>query len=185
MKEQLGYQVGQVVGAVAARYESNKTKPPPRYTEASLIADMINAHKFAASDAERKILRETEGLGTSRTREPTISSLITRRYVTSTKRGKSHELVSEPLARSVVANLPDYLSGVATTAKWEVAFSMIESGKVPPEAVRAKVNDLLEGLVEDAKVRQAAGKLKAVGAQLAKPPARGPATAAKGQGNRK
>lgn len=158
------YTVGQVVGAVAARYESNKTRPPERYTESSLIDDMLNAHKFSASDAERKILRETEGLGTSRTREQTITGLINKKLIHSTKKGKAYELVSDPFARTVVANLPDYLSGVATTAKWEVAFSMIESGKVPPEAVMAKVRELLDGLVDDARKRQATGALKGSGA---------------------
>lgn len=160
------YAVGQIVGAVSARYESNKTRPPARYTESSLIDDMLNAHKFSASETERKILRETEGLGTSRTREPTITGLINKKLIKSTKRGKAHELMSDPFARTVVANLPDYLSGVATTAKWEVAFSMIESGKVPPDAVMTKVHELLEGLVEDARGRQATGKLKVAASVL-------------------
>lgn len=166
MAEAMSYVVGQVVGVVAARYESNKTKPPERYTESSLIDDMLNAHKFSTSEAERKILRETEGLGTSRTREQTITGLINKKLIHSTKKGKSHELVSDAFARTIVANLPDYLSGVATTAKWEVAFSMIESGKVPPEAVMAKVRELLDGLVEDARTRQASGALKGAGAAV-------------------
>lgn len=167
MAETTKYAVGQVVGAVAARYEASKTKPPERYTESSLIDDMLNAHKFASSDAERRILRETEGLGTSRTREQTITGLINKKLIQSTKKGKSYELISDHFARTVVANLPDYLSGVATTAKWEVAFSMIESGKVPPEAVMAKVHELLAGLVSDARARQATGTLRTAGAAVA------------------
>ena len=167
MAEVAKYAVGQVVGAVAARYETSKTKPPERYTESSLIDDMLNAHKFANSDVERKILRETEGLGTSRTREQTITGLINKRLIQSTKKGKSYELISDQFARTVVSNLPDYLSGVATTAKWEVAFSMIESGKVSSEAVMGKVHELLSVLVSDARTRQASGALRTAGAAAA------------------
>ena len=65
--------VGQVVKAVAARCESRMTEAPPRYTQDTLVADMLAAHKFAKTEQEKVILRETEGLGTSRTREPTIT----------------------------------------------------------------------------------------------------------------
>lgn len=155
------YTIGQVVGAVSARYEVSKTKPPERYTQDTLIDDMLNAHKFASSDAERKILRETEGLGTSRTREPTISSLIKRGYLTSTRRGKRHELVSQEMARRIALNVPAYLSSVATTAGWEVAFGMIERGQVGDAAVIAKVHEMLHCLVEDARDKKGTGVLAA------------------------
>ncbi len=153
------YAVGQVVHAVAARYEAAKTKPPERYTQDSLIDDMLNAHKFAADESERKILRETEGLGTSRTREPTITALINRGYLVSTRRGKKHELVSQELARKIALNVPPYLSSVATTAKWEVAFGMIERGQVDDAAVIGKVHEMLHGLVADARAKKCTGVL--------------------------
>lgn len=159
------YRVGQVVNAVSARYEAKKTQPPERYTQASLIDDMLNAHKFAKSDAERKVLRETEGLGTSRTRESTITSLINRGYLTSVRRGKRHELVSQAMARQIALNVPDYLSSVATTAKWEVAFAMIERGQVEPDAVIKKVHEMLHGLVADARAKKGTGVLSGVAAK--------------------
>jgi len=153
------YKIGQVVNAVSARYETGKTKPPDRYTQDTLIDDMLNAHKFASNEGERKILRETEGLGTSRTREPTISALINRGYLTSTRRGKKHELVSQEMARKIALNVPVYLSSVAITAGWEVAFGMIERGQVEDAAVMAKVHALLHGLVEDAREKKGTGVL--------------------------
>ena len=153
------------MSAVSARYEARKTTPPDRYTQASLIDDMLNAHKFAASEAERKVLRETEGLGTSRTRESTITALITRGFLTSVQRGKRHELVSQPMARQIVTNVPEYLSSVATTAKWEVAFSMIERGQVAPEAVINKVHEMLHGIVDDARAKKSAGVFSGVAAK--------------------
>lgn len=153
------YRVGQVLNAASARYEASKTEPPERYTQDSLIDDMLNAHKFAGTDAERKILRETEGLGTSRTREPTISALINRGYLTSTRRGKRHELVSQEMARQIAMSVPAYLSSVATTARWEVAFGMIERGQVDDLAVIGKVHEMLHGLVEDARAKKNEGIL--------------------------
>ncbi len=159
------YRVGQVLTAVSARYEACKTTPPDRYTQASLIDDMLNAHKFAANEGERKVLRETEGLGTSRTREPTITNLINRGFLNSVRKGKKHELISQPMAREVVTNLPDYLSSVATTAKWEVAFGMIEKGQVEPAAVISKVHEMLHGIVDDARVKKGAGVFSGVAAK--------------------
>lgn len=159
------YQVGQVVGAVSARYEARKTRPPERYTQASLIDDMLNAHKFAQDEAERKVLRETEGLGTSRTRETTITGLINRKYLVTQRKGKQHELISQEIARQIVLSAPQFLTSVATTAKWEVAFSMIEKGQVPPAAVIGKVHEMLHGLVDDARQKQKEGVISgAVGA---------------------
>lgn len=144
------YKVGQVVGAVTAKYEVNQTKPPARYTEATLLDAMLNAYKFAKNDADREILRQT-GLGTSRTRSGIIENLIKREFIMRSKRGKSHELISTPSARKVIKYLPEYLLSVATTAKWEVAFGMIEKGQVEPEMVKAKVVDYIHDIVNKAK----------------------------------
>ena len=143
--------VGQVVKAVAARCESRMTEAPPRYTQDTLVADMLAAHKFAKTEQEKVILRETEGLGTSRTREPTITGLIRRGFFESKKRGKRHEVVSTDMAKVTISALPEILTGVATTARWEVAFKMIEQGTATPEKVRGHLKANLDHIVGIAK----------------------------------
>lgn len=169
------YSVGQVIGAVAARVEGKTTTPPERYSEATLIEDMLNAHKFGADESERSILRETEGLGTARTRAPTVEALLRKGYLTRVRRGKTHQLQSTPLGRAIVAQVPPYLTSVALTAKWEMAFGMIEKGQVQATAVMNKLHDLLRGITEEARSMHAAGTAKANFASAATAPGAGKA----------
>jgi DNA topoisomerase-3 len=145
------YKVGRVVGAVSASYERCETEPARRYTQSDLIDDMMAAYKFAANDQERQVLRQIDGLGTSRTRESTITALIERGFLQEKKsrRGKS-ELTPTPLARAIVEHLPESLTNVGTTAKWELAFRMIEEGRAEPEQAKRYLRATLEQIVKDA-----------------------------------
>ncbi len=149
--EKQGYFVGKVVKAVTARYETKMTEPPRRYTEDALIADMLSAHKFADTPQDQAILKETEGLGTSRTRAATIEGLIQGGFLISRKKRKLFEITSSDVARMTLANLPPVLTGVATTAKWEVAFKMIEKGQATPAQVRQALKNNLDFIVKTAK----------------------------------
>jgi len=113
------YHVGQVVHAVGAELDEGKTTPPPRYSEDSLIRDMENAWRFARNPEERATLKQTEGIGTARTRAPTLQNLLKRRLLDSKKVGKRYELTSSELGRQMVGRLPIWLTDVTTTAKWE------------------------------------------------------------------
>lgn len=148
---QSAYFVGKIVKAVSARYDSKMTEPPKRYTEDTLIADMLAAHKFAANDQERQILKETEGLGTSRTRAPTIEGLIKGGFLVSKKKKKLYELQSTEIARMTTAHLPELLTSVATTAKWEVAFKMIERGSAQSAQVKQSLKTNLDFIVKTAR----------------------------------
>lgn len=145
------YHVGKIVKAVAARYDARMTEPPKRYTEDTLIADMLSAHKFASNDQERQILKETEGLGTSRTRASTIDGLIKGGFLESKKKKKLYELRSSEIARMTISHLPDLLTSVATTAKWEVAFKMIERGNAQSSQVKQALKVNLDFIVKAAK----------------------------------
>lgn len=143
--------VGKVVRAVSARCEEKETTPPKHYTEDTLIADMLGAYKFAKNDQDRTVLKETEGLGTSRTREPTITSLVKKAMLISQKKGKLHQITSSDMARATIAALPPMLTDVSMTAKWEIAFKMVERGQVSPEKVNAHLKANLDHLMELAK----------------------------------
>lgn len=143
--------VGKVVRAVSAKCEAKMTEPPERYTQDSLVSDMLSAHKFAKNEQERAVLKETEGLGTSRTREPTITDLIRRGFLDSKKKGKRHEVISSDLARKTIDGLPDVLTGVGTTARWEAAFKLVERGKATPAQIREHLKANLDHIVGIAK----------------------------------
>ena len=57
-----------------------QTKPPPRYTEATLLSAMEGAGKLVEDDELREAMRE-KGLGTPATRAAIIEGLIYEKYV--------------------------------------------------------------------------------------------------------
>lgn len=145
------YSVGKVIGAISATYEKGVTEPPVRYTQGTLIDDMMAAHKFATSDQERSVLKQISGLGTSRTREPTITGLLTRGFLDQKRSHKRMELIPTAHARTVIENMPAMLTSVAMTAKWEMAFRLIEEGRASSSDVEKHLDVALQAIVDDAK----------------------------------
>src|SRR6266540_1843524 len=71
---------GQTVRCIAAEIEDKMTRPPPRYTEATLLSAMETAGKLIDDEELREAMKES-GLGTPATRAETIETLIRREYV--------------------------------------------------------------------------------------------------------
>ncbi|HOX52907.1 MAG TPA: DNA topoisomerase 3, partial [Fibrobacteria bacterium] len=65
--------------------KEKKTKPPPRFTEGTLVKAMENVHKAVEDPELRKLLKEEDGIGTPATRATIISELKRRRYLESKK----------------------------------------------------------------------------------------------------
>lgn len=147
------FQVGRVVQAKNATYEAARTEPPKRYTQSDLIDAMMAASRFAKNDRDRGLLREIAGLGTSRTRESIITGLVDRAFLTEAKASRSRsrvELKPTEAAMTIIDSLPEMLTDPATTAKWELAFQMLEAGKATPEQLRAYFEALLAEIVAQA-----------------------------------
>src|SRR5581483_8442422 len=68
---------GQRVRCVEAEVEAKETKPPPRYTEATLLSAMETAGKLIDDEELREAMKDS-GLGTPATRAETIETLIRR-----------------------------------------------------------------------------------------------------------
>lgn len=156
MTDNNAHYIGKVVSAVSAKFDEKFTEPPARYTEDTLMADMLAAHKFAKTDADRAILKEV-GLGTARTREPAITSQIKKEMLLRKKKGKKYEITSSVDAKTLVRALPEVLVSVTTTAKWELVFKMVERGETTPEKVRIYLKKTLTDLMRIAK--ESKGKL--------------------------
>lgn len=123
----MSYEVGQKLRGGVARLRETQTEPPKRYTEGMLISAMTNVHRLVTNEADKKILRDTKGIGTERTRGEIIETLKKRGYIT---RGKGGELCPTELGIALIQNLPRELSDPVTTAKWEMALGLIEQGKM-------------------------------------------------------
>lgn len=103
-----------------------QTQPPPRYTDASLLEIMANAHKVVTDERLKKILKENAGIGTPATRAGILKTLLDRKYLV--KKGK----VFIPTEKAFF--LAEILKGeeVASaeyTAVWEQELEKIAKGE--------------------------------------------------------
>src|SRR5260364_128389 len=81
------WQVGQPLKGGVAHVRCAQTTPPKRFTDGTLISAMHWFLCFVQSDADRKILHESMGIGTERTRDAIIERLKQRRHVVRGKNG--------------------------------------------------------------------------------------------------
>ncbi|MGQ9824178.1 MAG: DNA topoisomerase 3 [Desulfotomaculales bacterium] len=107
------------------RSVEKQTKPPPRYTEASLLAAMERAGKFLENKEMQEILTAAGGLGTPSTRAAIIERLIAVGYI---KRQKK-TLVPTLKGEALIDLVPEEIKSPELTARWEQGLCEIESGR--------------------------------------------------------
>ena len=137
--------VDEAVMAVGAAVVDKVTVPPRPFTDASLVAAMCGIARFVGSPAIKKLLAETDGIGTPATRAAVIETLFDRGYVTRDKR----EIVSTDTGRALVGSLPSVATTPDMTAVWEAALRAIAEGAQSPGAFLERVGAQLEQLVAD------------------------------------
>lgn len=94
---------GEVVFANKFDINEQKTKPPRRLTQHSLIHAMENIAKYVKDEKLRKSLSESKGIGTSATRANIIQEIIQRGYIQDRKGG----LYITPLGRQYINAISD------------------------------------------------------------------------------
>jgi DNA topoisomerase-3 len=103
------------VQCIATHIKDKHTTPPKRFNDASLLSAMTGISRYVHDPAIRKILRETDGLGTEATRAGIIELLFTRNFLV--RNGK--EIRASDVGRQLIQNLPDCVSLPDMTAQWE------------------------------------------------------------------
>lgn len=129
--------------------KEKKTKPPPRFTEGTLVKAMENVHKFVEDPELKKLLKEEDGIGTPATRATIISELKRRKFL----EGRKKALVSTTLGRSLVDALPEDVRSPVLTAVYERDFKAIQAGKASIEEFLAKQTEFVTKQVADAASR--------------------------------
>jgi DNA topoisomerase-3 len=126
--------------------QANQTKPPPRYTEATLLSAMEGAGKLVEDD-ELRAAMGAKGLGTPATRAAIIEGLIREQYVLR----EGRELVPTPKAFSLMFALHMLhiveLGSPELTGEWEHKLKLIEAGKLTREEFMKGINDLVKNVV--------------------------------------
>lgn len=95
--------------------KASKTKPPVRYTEFTYPKAMANIGKNVVDPKLRKLLVNSDGIGTPATRKTIVETLSVRGYI----EVKKETFYSTQKGRDVIKNVPKWLSSPETTALWE------------------------------------------------------------------
>jgi len=141
---------GERVATVKVDAIANTTRPPPRFTEATLLSAMEGAGKLIDDEELREAMRE-KGLGTPSTRAQIIEGLLSEKYIYRDGR----ELVPTAKAFSLLVllhglSIPELFSP-ELTAEWEFKLAQMERGKLKRDAFMREIVDMTEHIVGQAK----------------------------------
>lgn len=108
-------QIGDSVTCIDTFILDKNTTPPKRFNDASLLSAMTGISRYVTDPEIRKILRETDGIGTEATRAGIIELLFKRSFLT--RQGK--EIRSTDIGRQLIQALPECVAAPDMTAQWE------------------------------------------------------------------
>jgi len=143
-------QPGEVVRTESVDVNALKTKPPARYTEATLLSAMEGAGKLIDDDEFREAMAE-KGLGTPATRAQVIEGLLFEKYMYRDGR----ELVPTAKAFQLMTLLRgldiEDLTKPELTGNWEYQLAEMEHGRLKRSTFMAEIAAMAERIVKKAK----------------------------------
>lgn len=126
------------------------TKPPARYSEATLLSAMEGAGKLVDSDELRDAMAG-KGLGTPATRAAIIEGLLTEKYLIR----EGRELIPTAKASQLMTLLRglgvNELTAPELTGEWEYKLSQMEKGKISREEFMREIAQMTQIIVKRAK----------------------------------
>jgi len=126
------------------------TKPPARFTEATLLSAMEGAGKLVDDEALREAMSE-RGLGTPATRAAIIEGLLNESYL----RRDGRELVPTAKARQLITLLSGLgvseLTSPELTGEWEHQLKQIEQRQLDADSFMHEIEKMTQAIVRRAK----------------------------------
>jgi len=127
-----------------------KTRPPARYSEATLLGAMEGAGKSVEDDELRQAMQE-KGLGTPATRSSIIEGLLAEKYMLR----EGRELIPTAKAFQLMTLLRglgvEELSRAELTGEWEYKLAQMEQGKLDRSTFMSEIAAMTEHMVRKAK----------------------------------
>ena len=119
------------------QYNKKQTTPPSYYTEGSLIYAMENPFEFVDDDNERKILKQTNGIGTVATRADILEKLFTNDYLVL----DNGRIKTTNKAKQLLNLVPENLKSPSLTATWEKQLDNIAKNKLSKDKFLKDIKD--------------------------------------------
>ena len=131
-----------------------ETKPPPRFTEATLLSAMEGAGKLVEDEELREAMSQ-RGLGTPATRAAIIEGLLTQEYI----RREGRDLAASAKGLKLITALReikiDALSSPELTGDWEHKLKEMEAGRFKRDVFMEEIRVLVAGVIQ--KIKDASG----------------------------
>lgn len=133
---------------IDSKIQMKQTKPPSRFTNASLLDAMENAGKYVDDKEAKKILKKIEGIGTGATQQGIIDNLLKNNFLV--LKGNSIYPTEKTIQLTeILPNSP--LTSPLMTAELETKLSMVESGELTFHDFMTEVNKQVDDIIEATK----------------------------------
>ncbi len=143
-------QPGETVRTESLDVKALQTRPPARYTEATLLAAMEGAGKLIDDDELREAMAE-KGLGTPATRAAIIEGLIAEKYMLRDGRDLAPTAKAFQLMTLLRGLGVEDLTKPELTGQWEYQLAQMEHGRLQRDAFMAEIAKMAERIVRKAK----------------------------------
>ncbi len=114
---------GQMLHCERGELVEKNTTPPPYFTDATLLSAMTGISRFVSSADIRKVLKDTDGLGTEATRAGIIELLFRRGFLE--RKGK--QIHATDAGTGLIKALPEQATLPDMTAHWESTLNAISN----------------------------------------------------------
>ncbi|MCS6096898.1 DNA topoisomerase III [Shewanella baltica] len=138
--------LGQALHCTRGELLEKNTQPPKAFTDATLLGAMTGISRYVTDPEIRKILKETDGLGTEATRAGIIELLFKRGFLQ--RLGKS--IVSTDVGNGLINSLPASATTPDMTALWEASLNGICHKETSYQAFMQPLLGTLSTLIQNA-----------------------------------
>ncbi|MBS4912562.1 MAG: DNA topoisomerase 3 [Veillonella sp.] len=128
--------------------DAKQTKPPSRFTAATLLQAMKEIHKYVKNEDLKKQLKAVSGIGTEATRATIIDELINRKFMS--VKGKKKVIQPTDLGYLLVDALPEEMLYPDETAVWEERLAAMSEGEGTLDNFLSDQVDFLRRLIQKA-----------------------------------
>ncbi|MGB6135563.1 MAG: DNA topoisomerase III [Shewanella sp.] len=137
---------GQILQCERGELLEKMTQAPKHFTDATLLGAMTGISRYVTDSEIKKILKETDGLGTEATRAGIIELLFKRGYLV--RQGKA--IKATPVGVGLIRSLPDSATTPDMTALWENSLDAISQKRLKYDAFMQPLLSQLDGLITQA-----------------------------------
>lgn len=155
---------GQALTCTQGEVVAKQTSPPKAFTDATLLAAMTGISRFVADPELRRVLKETDGLGTEATRAGIIELLFKRGFLV--RSGKV--IRSTEAGKVLIQALPTEATWPDMTARWESELDAICNRQSKYAHFMEPMVESLHGLIDQSQ-RCSFASLKGLGDKKRKP----------------